>query len=74
MTLKATDKCPLRRVVREAVRLKDLKEQETVKVTLMVEDVEKEIMVKIKLLNSKKNEYHLPTSIAGGVKGLAEDF
>ena len=73
MTVKSTEKCSLRRVVREAVRLKDLKENETRKVSLTVKDIEKEIEVKIKLLNTK-NEYHLPTTISGGIHGLAETF
>ena len=39
-----------------------------------INDVEKEIKVRLKLLNSKKNEFHLPASIPGRVRGVAEDF
>ena len=39
-----------------------------------MEEIEKEIVIKLKLLNDRKNDFHLPTSVAGGVIGVGEMF
>ena len=74
MILLKSDKDSLRRVLREAVKIKDVKENDRETATFTVEDIEKEITFRLKLLNSKKNEYYLPTFVATGVTGVSESF
>ena len=71
MKVLKTYKDPLRRVIREAVKIKDVKECEEETVSVTVGDVETEIRYKVKLLNSKLIEFHLPTSVAHDVQGIA---
>ena len=59
MEVVGRDKCPLRRVLREAVRIKDALEFGEVKVATPEEEIEEEIRRKINLLNSKR-EFYLP--------------
>ena len=59
MEVVGRDKCPLRRVLREAVRIKDALEFGEVKVATPGEEIEEEIRRKINLLNSKR-EFYLP--------------
>ena len=60
MEVTAKDKGPLRRIIREAVLIKNAIEGEKVTVKVTKEDLEHEIQKKIELLNSKR-EFHLPT-------------
>ena len=41
---------------------------------VVVEQIEKEIEFKLKFLNSKRNEYHIPLSVAAEVCGIGETF
>ena len=70
----STDRDPLCLVVHEAVCIKDIKDAGSEVQNVIIDDIEKETAVKIKLLNSRKNEFHLPTTVAGDVQGIAEDF
>ena len=74
MSLHSTHRDSLRRVIREAVRIKDVKENGMEIEKVVIDDIEKEISIKLKLLNSKKNEFHLPISMATGVLGVSEYF
>ena len=74
MIIEATDRCPLRRVLREAIKIKDVKEKEEEIQKVVVNNIEKEIRYKLKLLNTKTNEFYLPTSVATDVIGISEMF
>ena len=51
-----------------------MQENDLEKKVVMINNIECEIKVKLRLLNSKKNEYHLPTNVAGSVVGVSEHF
>ena len=60
MEVVSTDKGPLRRIIREAILIKDALEGEKAVVDSVKQEIDIEIKKKIKLLNSKR-EFHLPT-------------
>ena len=60
MNITAVDKDPLRRIVREAVKIRETINGEEVKITVKKEDQEDEVSRKITLINGKR-EYFLPT-------------
>ena len=61
MEIIAKDRDPLRRILREAIRIRDVIEGEEIEIKKVNQDnLEEEIRVKLSLLNSKR-EFHLPT-------------
>ena len=70
-----SDRCPLRRVLREAVRIRDGMEEEDIKLNDQEEDIEgaisREIEARIELLNSKR-EFYLPVIGASRLAGVAD--
>ena len=66
MKVVSKDRDPLRRILREALRIRDVMEGEQIKIMRTThENIEEEIKVKLQLLNSKR-EFHLP--ILGSMK------
>ena len=59
MEVVGIDKDPLRRIIREAIRIKDDSTEEQKRITIRVNEIEKEITCRLRLLNSKR-EFHLP--------------
>ena len=64
----------MRRVIREAIKIKNVQEDDIEVRKVLIRGIEKEIQAKLILLNSKKNEFHLPSSVAGNARGIAENF
>ena len=73
MDVVSKDEDSLRRILREAVRIKDVLEGEEVEVKTMEEGVEREIKAKLAILNSKR-EFHLPTLGASRVRGVVDNL
>ena len=60
MNVVSRDKGALRRIIREAVLIKNAIEGETVKINKVEEEISKDIIRKVMLLNGKR-EFNLPT-------------
>ena len=73
MEVGCKDKDPMRRILREAIRIKDAMEGEEYKTRVVEEGIEKEIKAKLRLLNSKR-EFHLPTLGAPKVRNITDTW
>ena len=73
MELTGIDRGPLRRVLREAIAIKDNLEGLRTKISVLKNDIEKEIAVKIQLMNSKR-EFHLPVLGSAQVSSISSQL
>ena len=73
MEVTSCDKDPLRRILREAIAIKDACEGEKMTIRMFKDDVEGEVQAKVMLLNSKR-EIHLPTLATGSVSSISSQL
>ena len=73
MDVVSKDRDPLRRILREAIRIRDVHEGEDLEVRTVENGIEKEIKARLMLLNSKR-EFHLPNLGAARVANIADNL